>query len=96
MLNIGRVSIVDNNVQTCYHAHMERFSDHIKARKAPGEPDAQLAKRLGISRSHWRHIQAGRREVTAALAARAIALWPDLEPIYLEEVRTRLHRNGAA
>lgn len=90
------MSKVDNNAQPCYYAHMERFSDHIRARKEPSEPDSQLARRLGISRSHWRHIQAGRRKVTAAMAARAIAIWPDLEPIYLEEVRAGLHKDGAA
>lgn len=62
------------------------FSDQISARREPGELDAQLARRLGISRSHWRHIQAGRREVSTAVAARAIALWPELGPLYLAEL----------
>lgn len=66
---------------------MDRFSDHIAARKESGETDAHLAARLGISRSHWRHIQARRREVTRTVAARAIALWPELGPLYLEEIQ---------
>lgn len=96
MAEIARMSEVDNNVQRCYDACMDRFSDHIAARKAPGERDSHLAARLGISRSHWRHIQAGRRKVTEAIAARAIAIWPDLEPIYLTEVQRKLHGNATS
>lgn len=74
---------------------MERFQDLIAARRAPGEPDAQLARRIGISRSQWRHILAGRREVSRKLAARVIAIWPDLEPLYLTEVQRALHGTPA-
>lgn len=86
---------VDNIGHVRYDARMDRLTDEIKARREPGEPDSHLAQRLGISRSHWGHVQAGRRSVTAALAARAIAIWPDLEPIYLAEVQRKLRGAGA-
>jgi len=79
------MSVLDNNVQMRYSGAMERLSDLIKAR-LPGERNSCIAAKLGISRSHWRHIQAGRRPVSLALAARVLAIWPDLGPTFLAEV----------
>jgi hypothetical protein len=91
VLKFSHLSSIANTARLCYYAHMERLTAQIQARKEPGEPDAQLARRLGISRSQWRHIQAGRRTVSQKLAARVIAIWPDLEPVYLSEVQRALH-----
>lgn len=66
-------------------SNMARLSDLIKAR-LPGERECAIAARLGISRSHWRHIQAGRREVSKKVGARVIALWPDLAPVFVAEM----------
>lgn len=73
---------------------MVRFSDHISERREPGETDSHLAARLGISRSHWRHIRTGRRPVTLNVARAAIAIWPELEEIYIAAVRAQLHAPG--
>ena len=79
------MSALDNIVHLGYSVTVERLSDLIKAR-LPGERECAIAAKLGISRSHWRHIQAGRREISKAVAARVIALWPELGPIFLAEI----------
>lgn len=52
------------------------------------ELDEPFAERLGISRTHWSHIRAGRRRPTYALIRRAVKLYPELWPLVIEDIAT--------
>ena len=75
---------------------MDRFTDELQARRGADETDREFAARLGIDQGNWSRIQQGKRRVGQRVAARAIALWPELEPIYLESVRAQLHGTATA
>jgi hypothetical protein len=43
--------------------------------------DAEMGRLLGVSRVHWLHIKAGRRQPSYALIKRATVRWPVLGAI---------------
>jgi len=65
---------------------MDRFAQLIQARQQAGETDRDFARRLGIDQGNWSRILHGQRRVPRSLAARAIALWPELGQVYLAEI----------
>lgn len=75
---------------------MVRFTQQLQARRQAGETDQAFARRLGISQSAWSRIQRGLRRVPQSLAARAIATWPELGPIYLDELTAKERGPDAA
>lgn len=48
--------------------------------------DEEFATLLGITRTHWSYIRAGKRRITYALLKRAAALFPELYPIVLRDL----------
>jgi hypothetical protein len=50
------------------------------------EKDGAFALRLGVTRSHWAHIKAGRRKVSYALAKRAAGVFPAILPILMRDL----------
>lgn len=51
-----------------------------------GRTDAEMAALLGVSRPHWTHIRAHRRQLTYALTKRALAHFPELYPIVMQDL----------
>jgi DNA-binding XRE family transcriptional regulator len=47
--------------------------------------DAEMGALLGVTRVHWSHIKAGRREPSYALAKRAAAIFPELSLIVIRD-----------
>lgn len=47
--------------------------------------DAEMGELLGISRVHWSHIKAMRREPSYALVKRAAAIFPELSLIVIRD-----------
>lgn len=47
--------------------------------------DAEMGALLGVTRVHWAHIKAGRREPSYALAKRASAAFPELSLIVIRD-----------
>lgn len=68
---------------------MDDFRDQLRAKQA-SENDDQFAARLGVSRSYWTRLRTKTRPITAKVARRAVAQWPDLEDAYLADVRATL------
>lgn len=51
------------------------------------ERDSDFAARLGVTRSHWSHIKAGRRKVSYAVVKRVSAEFPgSMLPIVLRDL----------
>lgn len=73
---------------------MDRFAALIEARRAVTETNRAFAGRLGIDPGDWWRIRHGVRRVPRGLAARAIALWPDLEAAYLAIVADDLRAHA--
>jgi len=48
--------------------------------------DGDFASTLGVTRSHWGHIRAGRRRLTYALTKRALRIFPELYPIVMQDL----------
>lgn len=65
---------------------MKRFREQLKAKQGT-EYDRDFAARLGVSRAHWTRLKLGKRPFTLTILSAAIRLWPDLGPVYLEDVR---------
>jgi hypothetical protein len=47
--------------------------------------DAEMGHLLGVTRVHWAHIKAGRREPSYALAKRASLIFPELSLIVIRD-----------
>lgn len=47
--------------------------------------DAEMGELLGVTRVHWSHIKAGRREPSYALAKRASVIFPELSLIVIRD-----------
>lgn len=68
---------------------MADMADQIVTRlvAAQGErTDAEFAALLGISRTHWSHIRAGRRFITRELQRRAVQAFPEIWPTVLGDL----------
>lgn len=48
--------------------------------------DGEMAGLLGITRTHWAHIKAGRRFVTYAIVKRASRAFPEVLPIVMRDL----------
>lgn len=53
------------------------------------ESDRKFAVRLGVTRSHWAHLKAGRREVSYALAKRAAGVFPGVLQTIMRDLSTK-------
>lgn len=69
-----------------------QFRDNVskqiatKLRELQGSrTDAEMGALLGVTRIHWLHIKAGRREPSYALAKRASAVFPELSMIVIRD-----------
>jgi hypothetical protein len=69
---------------------VQSFISHLRAIQA-GTSDREFSARLGVSRAHWVRIRAGTRPVTLNVARAAIAIWPEFEELYINEIRAQLH-----
>ena len=47
---------------------------------------AEFARQMGITRSYWNHIKAGRRPVTIYVARRAATRWPEMRGFLIEHL----------
>lgn len=68
---------------------MSRFITALTTHQ-DGETGAAFAQRLGISPQFWSDLRRGRRSVPKAFVRRWVAVWPDLEEPYLEDVREEI------
>lgn len=68
---------------------MSRFIDAL-TKHQEGETGASFAAELGISAQFWSDLRRGRRAVPRTLARRLIAVWPELEDAYIEDVREEI------
>lgn len=48
--------------------------------------DAEMGALLGVTRVHWSHIRAGRRQMSYAVVKRAAAHFPELYPIVMRDL----------
>ena len=48
--------------------------------------DAKVAEALGVTRSHWSHLKAGRKKMSYALVKRAIVAYPAILPIVMRDL----------
>jgi hypothetical protein len=48
--------------------------------------DGEMGQLLGVTRHHWSHIKAGRRNASYAVVKRAVAHFPELYPIVLRDL----------
>lgn len=51
-----------------------------------GRTDAEFAALLGLSRSYWAHIRAGRRPLSYAITKRAARQFPELYPLVIQDL----------
>lgn len=48
--------------------------------------DEEFAGLIGVTRSHWTHIRAGRRGLTYAITKRAVRVFPELYPLVMRDL----------
>lgn len=68
---------------------MERMAEEVvsKLLELQGtRTDVEMGRLLGVSRSHWCHIKAGRRQLTYALIQRAIKAFPGVWPAVVNDL----------
>ena len=72
-----------------------QFATHLMRRQGD-ETDDVFAKRLGISRTYWAHIRAGRRRPSLRVIRAALAAFPELAPFHLLDMQGTGAKRGAA
>ena len=68
---------------------MDRMTTQVLAKLIElqdGQTDAEFATLLGLSRSHWTHIRAGRRQLTYAITKRAARQFPEIYPLVMQDL----------
>lgn len=74
-------------------SNMHQTADGVSAQVAAklaelqgDRTDAEFAALLGITRGHWSHIRAGRRQASYAFIKRVAQMFPDLYPIVMRDL----------